>query len=74
MTHGVFRTPIPVNEPVHDFAPGSAERAALKASISALSKEEIEVPLIIGGEEVRTGVTEKMVMPHNHGHSLGVYH
>jgi len=74
MTHGVFRTPTPVNEPVLDFAPGSAERAALKASLGALSKEEIEVPLIIGGEEVHTGVTSKMVMPHDHGHSLGIYH
>ncbi|MFT5050757.1 MAG: 1-pyrroline-5-carboxylate dehydrogenase [Chlamydiales bacterium] len=74
MTHGVFRTPTPFNEPIQEFAPGSAERSALKASLTALSKEEIEVPLIIGGEEVRTGVTAKMVMPHDHGHSLGIYH
>ena len=74
MTHGVFQTPRPVNEPVRDYAPGSSEREALKTTLSALAKEEIEVPLIIGGEEVRTGHTAKMVMPHRHGHTLGLYH
>ena len=74
MTHGVFQPPRPVNEPVRDYAPGCSEREALKATLSALRKEEIEVPIIIGGEEVRTGHTGKMVMPHRHGHTLGLFH
>ncbi len=74
MTHGIFRPPTPRNEPVDDFAPGSPSRASLKAALERMSAEEIEVPLIIGGEEVRTGDTREMVMPHAHGHRLGVFH
>jgi len=74
MTHGVFRTPAPLNEPVHDFAPGSPERASLQARLGTMAAEEIEVPLIIGGEEIRTGNTRDMVMPHDHGHVLGKFH
>jgi len=74
MTHGTFRTPLPSNEPVRAYAPGSPERAALKAELERQAAEEIEVPLIIGGEEVRTGNTAPMAMPHDHGHALGVYH
>jgi len=74
MTHGVYRIPTPKNEPVKSFAPESKERVELKSSLAARAKEEIEVPLIIGGKEVRTGNTAQMVMPHNHGHVLGTYH
>ena len=74
MTHGVFQSPKPANEPVRPYEPGSSEREALKASVAALSKDTIEVPLIIGGEEVRTGRTASMTMPHDHKHELGQYH
>ena len=74
MTHGVFHYPHPDNEPVKGYAPGSPERASLKEALKATASEEVEIPLIIGGEEVRTGDTAPMVMPHDHGHTLGVFH
>lgn len=74
MTHGTFRTPPPTNEPVHPFEPGSAARTSLKAELDRQAAEQVEVPLVIGGEEIRTGNTKPMVMPHDHGHELGVFH
>ena len=74
MTHGVFHIPTPVNEPVKAYAPGSPERASIKARLASMAAEQIEVPLIINGEEIRTGRTVDMVMPHDHGHVLGKFH
>jgi len=74
MTHGVFQVPEPKNEPIRGYAPGSPERASLKAKLDELANGEVEVPLVIGGEEVRTGNLGKMVMPHDHGHVLGQFH
>ena len=74
MTHGVFQVPAAKNEPIRSYAPGSPERASLKATLDEFAGREIEVPLIIGGEEVRTGKLAPMVMPHKHGHSLGKFH
>ncbi len=74
MTHGVFRVPPPHNEPVRGYAPGSPEKAALKRRLASMAAEELDVPLVIGGREVRTGRTEAMVMPHNRRHRLGVFH
>jgi len=74
MTHGVFQVPTAQNEPVRDYAPGSPERSALKARLDELTGEAVEVPLVIGGEEVRTGNLGRMVVPHDHQHSLGTYH
>ena len=74
MTHGVFRSPAPQNEPVKGYVPGSPERVSLQAELARQAAEPIEVPLVIGGEEVRTGNTAEMVMPHDHGHVLGTYH
>ncbi|MFT7668155.1 MAG: 1-pyrroline-5-carboxylate dehydrogenase [Planctomycetota bacterium] len=74
MTHGVFQVPTAKNEPIKSYAPASPERAALKSKLKELVANEIEVPLIIGGKEVRTGNLGKMVMPHNHGHTLGTFH
>ena len=74
MTHGVFQVPDPKNEPVTEFTPNSPERASLQAALEVTAAEQVEVPLIIGGEEVRTGNTAEMVMPHDHSHVLGVYH
>jgi 1-pyrroline-5-carboxylate dehydrogenase len=74
MSHGVSQVPRAVNEPVKGYAPGSPEKAAIKAKLEELAGQTIEVPLIIGGEEVRTGNLGKMVMPHDHGHVLGSFH
>ena len=71
---GNFQVPMPDNEPVCDYAPGTPERDRLKAKLAELSSTEIEIPLIIGGEEVRTGKTRKAVMPHDHGHVLATWH
>ncbi len=66
--------PKAVNEPALEYQPGSAERAELKEQLRELSGREIEIPLVIGGQEVRTGKTAQSVMPHNHGHVLATYH
>ncbi|MEO0649267.1 MAG: L-glutamate gamma-semialdehyde dehydrogenase [Planctomycetota bacterium] len=74
MTHGAFRVPSPVNEPVRDYAPGSLERASLQAELDRQAAEVVEIPCLVGGEEVYTGDTEDVVMPHDHGHVIGRVH
>jgi 1-pyrroline-5-carboxylate dehydrogenase len=69
-----YRVPIPVNEPISPYAPGTNERKALKDKLAAMSAEQIEIPLIIGGKEVRTGDTATQVMPHKHSHVLATWH
>ena len=66
--------PKPINEPIRNYEPGSPEKASLKEKLAELSQKEIEIPLIIGGKEVRTGDTGKCIMPHNHGHVLATFH
>jgi 1-pyrroline-5-carboxylate dehydrogenase len=70
---GAIRVPPPVNEPVLSHAPGTPERALLKAKLAELSAHELDIPLIIGGDDVRTGRTSRAVMPHNHGHVLATW-
>lgn len=74
MDNAIFRFPNPGNEPVKTYAPGTSEKKALKAALKQLSSEEWDIPLIIGGKEVRTGDTGKVVMPHDHRHVLATYH
>jgi len=74
MALGNFQVPVPANEPVNDYAPGTPERASLEKRLASMSSEQVEIPLIIGGEEVRTGSTRDLVMPHDHGHVLGRFH
>ena len=74
MANGIVSVPPPVNDPIRSYAPGSPEKNSLKARITEMLSEEIEIPLIIGGEEVRTGNTAEAVCPHDHKHVLGVYH
>ena len=69
-----FRTPAPRNEPVLGYAPGSPERAALKAALARMSGETIEIPVVIGGQEFRTGRTINVVSPHEHGRVLARAH
>ena len=71
---GVRRVPPPANEPVKPYGPGSSEKTELKARLKAMAGERIEVPLIIGGQEIRTGDLLKAVMPHDHAHVLADVH
>jgi 1-pyrroline-5-carboxylate dehydrogenase len=71
---GTRRVPLPVNEPVKNYAPGSPERAALKERLKSMANERPDIPIIIGGEEIRTGETATAVMPHNHKHVLADWH
>jgi 1-pyrroline-5-carboxylate dehydrogenase len=71
---GLRRVPAPVNEPVKAYAPGSPEKAEVKARLKQMAAETIEIPLVIGGREVRTGDLATTVMPHDHGHVLARWH
>jgi 1-pyrroline-5-carboxylate dehydrogenase len=74
MSSAIVRVPCPDNEPVRGYAPGSPEKKALKDAIKKLSGQKIEIPLIIGGQEVKTGNLGKCVCPHDHKHVLATYH
>ena len=74
LNNAIFKVPTPFNEPVYDFAPGSPERAKLKAALGDIAGKKIEIPLIIAGKEVRTGNLGQAVMPHDHNHVLADYH
>ncbi len=74
MPNGIVPIPPPVNETIRSYAPGSPEKASLKARIRQMLGERIEMPLIIGGKEVRTEKTAEAVCPHDHRHVLGTYH
>ena len=74
MQYGDFYYPMPVNEPVLHYAPGSPEKAALKAALKDLKANKIDVPMYIGSEEVRTGKTMELRPPHERKHLLGQFH
>lgn len=74
MQFGDFYYPLPVNEPVLNYAPGSKEKLALKAALAELKSGTVDVPMFIGGEEVRTGKTMDIRPPHEHSHVLGKFH
>ena len=74
MLNGLYRIRKPENEPVLSYAPGSKERAELKAKLKEMQASPVEIPCIIGGKEVRTGELVEMNPPHNLGQSLGKYH
>jgi 1-pyrroline-5-carboxylate dehydrogenase len=71
---GIFRPPKPVNEPIKDYAPGSPEREELRRRLDKMQSERIELPLVLGGEEVETGDTAEVVMPHKKSHVLADVH
>ncbi len=71
--NGRRRAPAPVNEPIKNYAPGSPERASLKSRLKEMAGEKVDIPLFIGGKEVKTGNCGKAVMPHDHRHVLGEY-
>ncbi|HEV8250994.1 MAG TPA: L-glutamate gamma-semialdehyde dehydrogenase [Gaiellaceae bacterium] len=70
----ITRLPTPANEPVRSYAPGSPERAELKVRLAELRSRQLEIPLVIGGEDVRTGQTFDAVMPHDRDHVLATVH
>jgi 1-pyrroline-5-carboxylate dehydrogenase len=72
--NGFFNVPAPINELVLNYAPGSKERAELKAALANARSKELDVPMYIGGEEVRTGNKMRMSPPHDHKHTLGHFH
>jgi 1-pyrroline-5-carboxylate dehydrogenase len=71
---GIFRPPRAVNEPIRDYAPGSPERGLLKDRLERMQSERIEIPCIIGGEEIRTGRTRPSTVPHRKEHVLADVH
>ncbi len=71
---GRRRVPRPENDPNLSYAPGTPARAELKARLKQMAAETVDIPIIIGGKEIRTGATEDVVMPHKHGHVLGKFH
>jgi 1-pyrroline-5-carboxylate dehydrogenase len=74
MSLGYFSYPVPSNEPVLNYAPGSPERAALKKALAQLKEEEADIPMYIGSEEVRTDDRRALHPPHDIAHTLGYYH
>ncbi len=74
MSLGYFSYPLPVNEPVLGYGPGSAERATLKKTLSELKNNQHDIPMYIGAEEVRTGKKVTLRPPHEIAHTIGHFH
>lgn len=74
MFNGFFNIPEPTNEPVLSFAPGSPERAELKARLQDMIDNPVEVPIMIGGKDVKSDTVVEMRCPHNRNQVLGSYH
>lgn len=74
MSKGIYNVPVPVNEPVKSYAPGSPEKAELKAMLTQLRSVETDIPMYIGGQEVRSNNKIKLSPPHDHQHTLGYFH
>jgi 1-pyrroline-5-carboxylate dehydrogenase len=74
MNNTIFRIQKPLNESVKEYAKGSSERALISEELQRQASQVVEIPLIIGGREVRTGNISEIVMPCDHGHVLAKYH
>ncbi len=74
MLKGFFNVPPPVNEPVLSYAPGSPEKQEIKAMLEQLSSIKMDIPMIIGGQEVQSEKKRAIRIPHKHQHILGYYH
>lgn len=74
MSKGFFNVPSPVNEPIQSYAPGSKERRLLQQALQSARAVQADIPMYIGGKEVRTNKTVKLRPPHDHQHVLGQYH
>jgi 1-pyrroline-5-carboxylate dehydrogenase len=73
-SHGIFRVPEPHNEPVRSYAPGSPEREELRLRLQQMESQQLEIPLVIGGERVTSGDTFDAVEPHKRSHVLASVH
>ncbi len=74
MSNAILNVPAPRNEPVYDYTPGSPERSALQAATKDMLGREIEIPIIVGGKEIRTGDLGEVRCPHDHAHVLAKFH
>lgn len=74
MSEGIYRVPMPTNEPVRAYAPGTPERIALEKAIEDRASEVVEIPCVIGGKRIYTGRTHDVTMPSDHGHVLARVH
>ena len=74
MLKGFFNVPEPVNEPILSYAVGSKERKQLQEAIQAALAEEVDIPMYIGGDTVRTDKKVSIHPPHKHKHTLGYFH
>ena len=74
MNNAIYNFREPKNEPVLTYRPGSSERSLIEKELSFQKNQVIDIPLIIGGKEIRTGKTGKVVMPTDHNHVLATYH
>ena len=73
MANGFFNVPFPKNEPVLNYAPGSSERRALKHALAESQTQQVDIPMYIGGEEVRTQNKQRLAPPHDHQRTVGYY-
>ena len=74
MSNGFYNVPLPKNEPVLNYAPGSKERVALKKALEEMRSQVLDIPMYIGGDEVRSGKTKRLSPPHDHQHTLANFH
>src|SRR5947207_3024277 len=74
MNDAIVNVPEPHNEPVLAYAPGSPERARLKAALADIDKTVVEIPCVVGGQRVHTGKVREVVMPHRHKHVVARFH
>ncbi len=74
MPKGIFEVPYPVNEPILDYEPGSAERKEVQATYDKMWNSTIEIPMVIGGKKITTGNLQRVLPPHDHQHDVGSFH
>jgi 1-pyrroline-5-carboxylate dehydrogenase len=74
MPKGIYKVPIAVNEPIKSYSPGSSERQELQAMLKEFRRSELDIPMFIGGREVRSNNKSRIAPPHDHKHTLGHFH
>jgi len=74
MPKGIYKVPVAANEPIKSYAAGSPERKELQAMLKELRSKELDIPMYIGSEEVRSGTKTRLAPPHDHKHTLGHFH
>jgi 1-pyrroline-5-carboxylate dehydrogenase len=74
MPKGIYKVPVAVNEPIKNYAPGSPERKELSAKLVELRAKEIDIPMYVGGKELRSENKIRLTPPHDHQHTLGYFH